>query len=149
MMFLLDTQHVSQLQRESSRDSQLLESKLAAHATDIFHITIITAFEKIWSCSKKIDNASGPVRLHYFTLLHELIEFYARWSGRILPFDGKAASIFSGFDKKMVRRIGREDAWIASIALAHDASVLTANLSDFQQVPGLRVEDWLTRNEAT
>jgi len=43
MIFVLDTQHVSQLQRESSRDSQLLESKMAAHATDIFHITIITS----------------------------------------------------------------------------------------------------------
>ena len=149
MIFVLDTQHVSQLQRESSRDSQLLESKMAAHATDIFHITIITAFEQIWSCSKKIDNESGPVRLRHFKLLHDLIEFYARWSGRILPFDGRASSIFNGFDKKMIRRIGREDAWIASIALAHDATVLTANKSDFQQVPELKVENWLTRREAT
>jgi tRNA(fMet)-specific endonuclease VapC len=49
----------------------------------------------------------------------------------------------------MIRRIGREDAWIASIALAHDATVLTANKSDFQQVPELKVENWLTRHEAT
>jgi len=144
MIFVLDTQHVSQLQRESSRDSQLLESKMAAHTSDIFHITIITAFEQFWSCSKKIDNESGPLRLRHFKLLHDLIEFYARWSGRILQFADRASSVFNGFDKKIVRRIGREDAWIASIALAYDATLLTANKSDFQQVPGLNVEDWLT-----
>jgi predicted nucleic acid-binding protein len=33
---------------------------------------------------------------------------------------------------------------IASIALARDFAVLTRNLVDFQQVPGLRVEDWTT-----
>ncbi len=149
MIFVLDTQHVSQLQRESSRDSQLLESKMAAHTSDIFQITVITAFEQIWSCSKKIDNETGPLRLRHFKLLHDLIEFYARWAGRILPFDDRASSIFSGFDKKMVRRIGREDAWIASIALAYDATALTANTSDFQQVPELKVENLLTRREAT
>ena len=35
------------------------------------------------------------------------------------------------------------DLKIASIALVHDALVLSANRRDFQKVPGLRVEDWL------
>lgn len=40
-------------------------------------------------------------------------------------------------------RIGTQDLKIACIALEHDATLLSANLSDFNQVPGLRVEDWL------
>ncbi len=32
---------------------------------------------------------------------------------------------------------------IASITLAHDATLLTRNSVDFAQVPGLRFENWL------
>ena len=35
------------------------------------------------------------------------------------------------------------DLKIASIALSRDATLLSGNLRHFEQVPGLRVEDWL------
>jgi len=37
------------------------------------------------------------------------------------------------------------DLKIASIALANDATLLTGNSNDFSNVPGLRIEDWLSR----
>ena len=40
-------------------------------------------------------------------------------------------------------RLGTMDKKIASIALAHGALLLTANKKDFEQVPGLRFENWL------
>ena len=40
-------------------------------------------------------------------------------------------------------RIGTQDLRIASVALSIDAVVLSRNLRDFRQVPGLRVENWL------
>jgi predicted nucleic acid-binding protein len=42
-----------------------------------------------------------------------------------------------------VSDIGTLDLKIASIALEHAAMLLSANARDFEQVPGLRVEDWL------
>jgi len=36
------------------------------------------------------------------------------------------------------------DRKIASITLADDATLLTRNKNDFNKVPGLRVEDWLS-----
>jgi tRNA(fMet)-specific endonuclease VapC len=40
-------------------------------------------------------------------------------------------------------RIGTQDLKIAALAIVHDALLLSANLRDFEQVPGLNAEDWL------
>ena len=36
------------------------------------------------------------------------------------------------------------DLLIASVALAHDLTLMTHNTADFRNTPGLRLEDWLT-----
>jgi tRNA(fMet)-specific endonuclease VapC len=36
------------------------------------------------------------------------------------------------------------DLMIASVALLHDLTLVTHNRADYQNVPGLRVDDWLT-----
>jgi tRNA(fMet)-specific endonuclease VapC len=35
------------------------------------------------------------------------------------------------------------DLFLASTALVHDLTLVTHNVQDFQNVPGLRIEDWL------
>jgi len=32
---------------------------------------------------------------------------------------------------------------IASVALTHDLTLVTHNTADFQNIPGLRLDDWL------
>ena len=39
--------------------------------------------------------------------------------------------------------IGTLDLKIAAITLAHDAVLLSRNRKDFEQVPGLKFENWL------
>lgn len=39
--------------------------------------------------------------------------------------------------------IGAKDLWIASHALAEDATLVTHNVREFVRVSGLRVEDWV------
>jgi tRNA(fMet)-specific endonuclease VapC len=41
--------------------------------------------------------------------------------------------------------IGANDTWIAAQALAIDATLVTDNEREFSRVPGLLVENWLTR----
>ena len=36
------------------------------------------------------------------------------------------------------------DLKIASIAVAQDSLLLTSNIRDFQQIPDLRIEDWIS-----
>lgn len=60
----------------------------------------------------------------------------------ILPFDEDAAVIFQHFQKAKVR-IGTMDLKIAAICMAHDATLLSRNLVDFERVPGLRAANWL------
>ena len=38
---------------------------------------------------------------------------------------------------------GTQDLKITSTAIVHDVVLLSANLQDLEQVPGLHVEDWL------
>ncbi len=59
----------------------------------------------------------------------------------VLPFDPPAAQEYARL-RHACPRLGAMDLKVAAIALTHDATVLTRNLRDFQQVPNLRAEDW-------
>jgi tRNA(fMet)-specific endonuclease VapC len=76
----------------------------------------------------------------YYARLTGLVDFYSRW--HVVSFHDAAADRFVALRKEGIR-IGTTDLKIAAIALTNDAVVLSANLRDFEQVPGLRVENWL------
>lgn len=56
----------------------------------------------------------------------------------ILPFDESAGTIYSTLPFKR----GSYDRLIAAHALSLDLIVVTANVRDFADAPGLKVEDW-------
>ncbi len=64
----------------------------------------------------------------------------------VLGLDRASAQVF-GTTKAALRRSGwglaDADLFIASIALAHGATVVTGNRRHFRRIPGLRVEDWI------
>ena len=64
----------------------------------------------------------------------------------ILPFDDTCAEIY-GRLKGALRPTGfvvaAIDLMIASVALAHDLTLVTHNTADFAPIPGLRLDDWL------
>jgi tRNA(fMet)-specific endonuclease VapC len=63
----------------------------------------------------------------------------------ILPFAEQAAeatAIVRANLKRRGRPIGAYDALIVGTALAHDLTLVTSNVREFQQVAGLRIEDW-------
>ncbi|MCU0982148.1 MAG: type II toxin-antitoxin system VapC family toxin [Pirellulaceae bacterium] len=62
----------------------------------------------------------------------------------VFPVDASAAAEFDRLRQvKTLRKIGRADLLIASIALSRQATLVTRNLRHFRLIPGLRVENWV------
>jgi tRNA(fMet)-specific endonuclease VapC len=62
---------------------------------------------------------------------------------RVLPVIAAAAAEFDRLrQNKKLKKIGRADLLIAAIVLAYGATLVSRNLKDFRQVPGLQVENW-------
>lgn len=61
-----------------------------------------------------------------------------------IEIDHRAAAEFDGLRAlRRLRKIGRADLLIASIARAHAAVLVTRNTRDFALVPNLQTENWL------
>ena len=87
------------------------------------------------------ESQSGGQQVVPYTRLLELIASYAGWT--VLPFDQVSAQRFHELKTAKIR-IGTMDLKIAAIVLFHSATLLSANLRYFRQVPNLSVEDWLS-----
>jgi tRNA(fMet)-specific endonuclease VapC len=88
-----------------------------------------------------VKRARNPHELTIaYGLLQQRIESASQWM--MLPFDRRAAAEFERL-RSLRLRVATLDLRLASIVLANGATLLTRNLRDFRQVPGLQVEDWL------
>jgi tRNA(fMet)-specific endonuclease VapC len=138
-MLVLDTDVVTLLQYPDSEQAQRLSARLVASNQPT--AVAITTFEeqtrgRMADCSRaKTPEAYARATTALYRLLGE---YQTRV---ILLFDDRAVAEFKRL-KQLKVRIGTMDLRIASIVLANDATLITMNLRDYEQVPGLRVEDW-------
>jgi tRNA(fMet)-specific endonuclease VapC len=72
--------------------------------------------------------------------LAALFDFFSKL--HVAPLNAEAATRFQDMRAAGVR-IGTMDLKAASVALVHQALLLTANRKDFEKVPGLRFENWI------
>jgi tRNA(fMet)-specific endonuclease VapC len=63
----------------------------------------------------------------------------------IVQFDENASKVFQDLKSRKIR-VGTMDLKIASIAISQNALLISRNLSDYLQIPNLRVEDWTKEN---
>lgn len=140
-MIVLDTDHLSILQHSESPQYEWLTAAMKLSADGEFTTTAISLEEQLRAWLAAINRARNVHgQLLYYNRLTGLVEFYSRWE--VLAFDEHAADRFAALRRAGIR-IATMDLKIASIVLANDALLLSANRVDFEQVPGLRVEDWL------
>jgi tRNA(fMet)-specific endonuclease VapC len=140
-MIVLDTDHLTVLFFEKHSQQDALADRLAAADDSDLAATVISLEEQMrgWLAAIK-KRASIAAQVAVYPRLTQLVDFYSQW--KVVPFDAESAKIYETLRQRRVR-IGAQDLKIASIALANDALLLSANLVHFQKVPGLKAEDWL------
>lgn len=139
-MIVLDTDHLSALVDHRQALGRALEQRLA-DSGDVIVVSIVSVEEQLrgWLAEIRRVNDAHKQIMPYLRL-GKLIDFLRDWN--VIEWNEPAADEFASLRKQRVR-IGTQDLKIAAIAKVNDALLLSANLVDFQRVPGLRVEDWL------
>jgi tRNA(fMet)-specific endonuclease VapC len=138
--YLLDTDHITILQRETGREYATLRARLAQHPPEELAFPIISLHEQVIGCHTYINQARTAADLvRGYAMLETILRTFAR--AIALPFDAAAATVSTTLVAQRVR-LRRMDLRIAAIALARGLVVVTRNTRDFGHVPGLQVEDW-------
>jgi tRNA(fMet)-specific endonuclease VapC len=132
MSFLLDTDTCSaHLKRPAG-----LMHRFVQHSGGLFIPTIVLGELYTWTYHRK---EPAPVI--------QRIENDLMADVTVLDFDRTCAKRFGEERGQLLQRgisVSRMDLLIASVALVHDLTMVTHNTADFQNIPNLRLEDWLT-----
>ncbi|HVA46113.1 MAG TPA: type II toxin-antitoxin system VapC family toxin [Pirellulales bacterium] len=131
MSFLLDTDHLSAHVRRPAG----LMHRFVQHSGRLYTSTIALAELYVWAYGRP-DPAPALASVEKM-LFHEV---------SLVEYDNDCGKEFGRVRVEM-RRQGLEvpslDLLIASVALVYDLTLVTHNTVDFQNIPGLGLDDWL------
>lgn len=143
-MIVLDTDHLSILAEPASSQRRVLVDRMLdaqSRQGEIFFGTVISVEEQLRGWLAQVNRFNTVHRqIAAYERLQRVVNFFA--TIEVLPFNQDAADRFESI-RRLKIRIPTMDRKIASIALVHDALLLTANRVDFEKVSGLRMENWL------
>jgi len=112
-----------------------LAHRFVQYGGGLFIPTVVLG--ELYTGAYRVDNPD-PVLRKIADLLNEV---------QVLPYDEECAERF-GRERGSLMRLGilvpTSDLMIAAVALVHDLTLVTHNTVDFQNVPSLRLVDWLT-----
>lgn len=129
-MYLLDTNTLIYFFKQQGKVSERLLNTIPSEIA----ISLLTVYEIEVGLAKSSD----PLRRR--TQFEEFLSVI-----KLIPFDQNEARISAQLRatlEKIGKPIGPIDTLIAGSALAHRATLITHNVSEFERVPGLAVEDW-------
>jgi tRNA(fMet)-specific endonuclease VapC len=130
--YLLDTDTVSHALRGT-----VLDERLAALASSDWCISAVTRAELRYGVARRPDA----------TRLARLVDGFLR-TARCVSWDAAAADRHGALRAELHvagATLGAYDELIAAHALSLDAVLVTGNRRHFERVPGLVIEDWITR----
>lgn len=136
-MFVLDTDTLSHFLRAQGRVTERVQQ--AREEVVISLISRIEILQGRFASVFKAENGEKLIQAQH--RLEETEEDLRRFT--ILAVAPAAREFDRLRENNKLKKIGRGDLLIAAITLAHQATLVTRNLKDFRQVPGLRVENWV------
>ncbi|MCC5645666.1 type II toxin-antitoxin system VapC family toxin [Nostoc sp. CHAB 5824] len=140
MKYLLDTDHLSIIQRQMGQDYINLSIRMAQYPLSDFAISIVTFHEQLLGSHTYISRARNDSEVvKGYEMMVRLINDF-----KVLPlvsFDADAATALSQLQAKRIQ-LARMDSRIAAIAPSRKLVLLTRNHRDFSKVLGLLIEDW-------
>ena len=140
MKYLLDTDHLSILQRQAGHDYTNLSTRIAHQPLSDFAMSIVTFHEQMLGSHTYINRSRNlDDMVKGYEMMARLVRDF-----KMLPlvsFDARAATALSQLQLQRIQP-GKMDARIAAIALSHELILLTRNYQDFSKVMGLVIEDW-------
>jgi len=135
-LYVLDTDHLL-LYRYGHPE---VSAHIEATPADQLAVTIITIEEQLRAWYTQIRRARDRDQLaRAYQGLFEVAET-SKYI-RVLPFTSRAIERYLDLRARLPR-LGKMDLSIAAIALEYDGIVVTRNRRDFEQVPGLEIQDW-------
>jgi tRNA(fMet)-specific endonuclease VapC len=138
--YLLDTDHISFLQRRSSSEFTRLMARMGQCSAADFALSIVSFHDQVIGAHDYINRArTNTDMIRGYVLLSETLQGFA--TAPVLLFEAEAIARFDQLREQRVR-ISTMDLRIASIALSQGLILLTRNVRDFSKVPGLVTEDW-------
>lgn len=134
--YILDSDHLSLHQR----GHEPLKIHLLSVPPDQVTITIISVEELLRGRLAQIRGAmKGEDRVTAYHWLFKTFEFLRDFT--VLKYEASAEARFQTLRSGKIKT-GTQDLKIASIALVHNATLVTRNRSDFANIPSLKIEDW-------
>lgn len=138
MMFILDTDILT-LHQSGNR---AVVEQIQRLGFSQVSITIVTVYEVLRGRFEYLLKAIAGGQLQRASeYLDRSVQLLSEI--QVVKVDQAAASEFDRLLAiRQLRKIGRPDILIASIAIANQATLVTRNVKDFKTIPGIKLADW-------
>ena len=131
MRYLVDTNVISEMTKKRP-DNNIMKWLENTATADMF-ISVISIGELVYGVAKLSDGTKKTELSAWLNVLkHEIFE------DRIVDIDINVMEIWGEMSAKLTRSLPELDTLIAASAIAWNMTVVTGNVSDFKDIPGLK-----------
>ena len=117
-----------------------VQERVAACRPEELAITVISVEEQLSGWYRRLRKAKKPAELaRVYQRLAAAVQSLSRL--QILSFTEQAIRRYDEL-RKLKLNVRKMDLRIAAITIDEGATLVTRNVRDFQDIPGLKIEDW-------